>query len=210
MGALLHPPPFSGTSPGHGATNGPHRAPTSPNLYEGVERPAPPAKQASTSRNTLLLWLFSPLELRKRESGAKRAKTVRVQTNRALGQPMFTDHWLELRPVSLPIYHRTPAPTLLLLRNLPNLGRKRDSSYKARYDPPMRAPFPFPHSPPGSPPPPSPGHPVPDSDEHLAILPEVDPAGPTFSEDGDTDTTSPLAAWAPTPDHLTASTTTAV
>jgi hypothetical protein len=78
MGPPLHPPPISGASPGHGATDGPHRAPTNPNLDEGVERPAPPAKQTSTSKNSLLLRLFSPLELRKRESGAKRAKTVLV------------------------------------------------------------------------------------------------------------------------------------
>jgi len=123
---------------------------------------------------------------------------------------MLTDHWPELCPTSLPVYHRTPAPKLLLPRSLPSLGWQRGSSYTARHDPPGRAPFPFPHSPPGSPPPPSPSHPVLDSAGHLSNLPKVGTEGPTPLEDGEADSASPLAARAPIPDQPTAATETAV
>ncbi len=78
METALHPPPLSGALPDHGVADKPHRAPTNPNLDEGVERPAPAAKRTLTSRNSFLLRPFSPAELRKRVAVAKRTQTVRV------------------------------------------------------------------------------------------------------------------------------------
>jgi len=78
------------------------------------------------------------------------------------------------------------------------------------HDPPKRDPFPFPHSPPGSPSPPSPGHPEPESVGPLSTLPKAGPEGPIPPKHGDTPTASPRTARAPTRDHSAASTTTAV
>ncbi len=123
---------------------------------------------------------------------------------------MLTDQWPELRPVSLPVSHRKPAPTPLLPRSLISLGWQKDPSYKVRHDLLMRAPCSFPQSPPSSPSPPYPDHPALDSAGRLTSLLEVDPEGPTSSEDGDSDTASPSAAKASTPDRPSVSTTTGV
>ena len=150
------------------------------------------------------------MELRIRTAIAKRSQAARAKKSIALSPPRLTDHWPDLRPASLPVPHRKPATTPLLSRSLLSLGRQKDPSYKVHHDPLMRAPFPFPHSPPGSSSPRGPGHPVLDSAGDLANLPEVDSEGPTSSEDDDTDTASPPAARASTPDQPSATTTTGV
>jgi len=90
---------------------------------------------------------------------------------------MPTDHWPELRPASFPVNQRSEAPPPLLPRSLPNLGWKRDTSRRIRLDLPKGAPFPFPHSPPGSPLHLRPRPPVPDSDSHRSTSTEAGPDG---------------------------------
>ena len=59
------------------------------------------------------------------------------------------------------------------------MGWKRDPSHMIRLDPPQGDPFPFPHSPPGSPSQQLPGPSLPDSNCHRSTSTEADPDGPT-------------------------------
>ena len=102
------------------------------------------------------------------------------------------------------------------LRHLPFQGAYPASAGKGlprtgyAMTPPRRAPFPFPHYPPGSPSPPSPCPPGLGFVGHLSILPKAGPKGPIPPSDGDTFTASPRTDRAPIPDHFTSSTTAAV
>jgi len=179
-------------------------------MEKGIGRSLLSAHRAPTSRSSPLLRLFSKRELRSREAVAKPAQSIRIKLNKRLHQSMLKDHWFEMRPALLPVYHRTKAPPPPLPRSLSSLGWKRDSSHKIRHEPSKGAPFPFQHSPPGSPSQPSPGPPGPSSVGHRSTLPKEGPEGPIPPSDGDTFPASPQTDRAPTPDHSTASTTSAV
>ena len=127
-------------------------APTMPDTTQSEGEPNPPssAPPAKPSRGTPL----RPLARRDflyRITKAKRARATRTLSNARHNQSLITAHFPDLRPASLPIHHRLPALTPLLPRSLPNLGWKRDPSYRIQFDPPQEASFPFPHSPPDSP-----------------------------------------------------------
>jgi len=106
----MHTLPLTGAPPDHSAADNPKRAHGYFDLDKGIERPAPSAHRAPTIRSSHLLRLLSTRELAKRESVAKRAQSIRVRTNKGLKQSFLKDHWPELRPASLPVYHRTMAP----------------------------------------------------------------------------------------------------
>ena len=108
--APLHFLPRTGAPLDYNAADKPQRAHASPDLDKGIERPAPFAHRTPTIRSSPLLQLLSTRELHKRESVAKRAQSIRVTNNKGLYQSMLKDHWPELRPASLPVYHRTMAP----------------------------------------------------------------------------------------------------
>ena len=143
----LHPPPLTGVPMDQGAKVNPHRAYDDPDPTTRGARPSPSAQRAPTNKSSPLLLLLSKRYLLRRAIMTKRAHSVRIQANKRQHQPMLTDHWPELRPASLPVYHRTNAPPPPLPRSLPNLGWKRDASHIIRLDLPKRAPFLFPHSP---------------------------------------------------------------
>ena len=123
---------------------------------------------------------------------------------------MRTDHWPELRPASLPVYHQTKAPPPLLHMSLPILGWKRDPSHRLRLDLPKGAPFPFPHSPPGSLPQLRRGPPSPDPDCHLSTSPKADPYEITPPSDFVDLPASPRTDRTTTIGHSTASPSTVV
>jgi len=132
----LHPPPFTGAPRDQGAKKNLHATYDSPVPPTRAARPPPSAQRAPTSRSFPLLLLISKRYFLRRTITAKRAHSVRIRASKRQPQSMLTDHWPELRPVSLPIYHRTKTPPPLLQRSLPSLGRKRDPSHKIRLDPP--------------------------------------------------------------------------
>ena len=149
---FLHPPSFSGEPRSQEIEDTTHPANDVSDPSTRADQPSLPAQRVPTKRRSPLLLLFSRQDLLRRITSAKRINTVSIRTNNKLRQSMLTDHGTELRPVSLPVRHRNPAPPPPLPRSLPNLGWKRYSSYRIRHDPPpTRAPFPFPHSLPGSP-----------------------------------------------------------
>jgi len=87
------------------------------------------------------------------------------------------------RPRSWSVTGTLPPPPSLFPRSLSNLGWKREPSYRIRHDPPTRAPFPFPYSPPGSPPHLRPGPLPPDHDIHLSSSPKGRRDGNTSPSD---------------------------
>ena len=110
MESLLHSPSLAEASLDSGTSDNPQGPSANPNPAEGIERPEIYAHRTYTSRSSPLLRLFSIRDLLKRGAGAKRAQTRRVNTNKGLNQSMLKDHWPELRPASLPVYHRKMAP----------------------------------------------------------------------------------------------------
>jgi hypothetical protein len=135
----LHSLPLTGAPMNHSAKDNPHRAHDDPDLEKGTWRPPLSAHRAPTSRSSPLLWLFSNRGLHSREAVVKRVQSIRVRVNKRLHQSMLKDHWPELRPTSLSVYHRTKALPPPIPRSLPSLGLKRDSSHMIRHDPPKEA-----------------------------------------------------------------------
>ena len=103
METPLHSPPFPGAPLDHGPVDNLQRAHANLSLDEGIGRPALSANWTPISKSSPLPWLFSTKELLKWEAVAKRTHTTRVKTNKRLGQSMLMDHWLGLRPASLPV-----------------------------------------------------------------------------------------------------------
>ena len=147
----LHSLPITGALMDHSEEDIPQRAHDDTDLEKGIERPPLSAHRVPTSKSSPIMRQFSKRELQNRETLAKRAQYIRVKAYKKLNQSMLKDHWPELRPASHPVYHRTMAPPPPLPRSLPILGWKKDPSHRIRHDPPKGAPFPFPHSIPGSP-----------------------------------------------------------
>ena len=159
---------------GQGANEFPHRARDDPYPTTRSDRPPPSAQRAPTCMSSPLLLLLSKRDLGCRATMAKRAHSVRIRVNKRQQQSMLTDHWPELRPASLPIFHRSKAPLPPLPRSLPNLGWQRDPSHRLRLDLLNGGPSPFPHFPPGSPPHLRPSPSLPDSCSHLSNSPKAD------------------------------------
>jgi hypothetical protein len=85
------------------------------------------APSARPSRGTPLRPL-SRRDLLYMITTAKRVRATRTRPNARQHQSLITAHFLDLRPASLPVQNRLPAPTPLLPRSLPNLGWHRDPS----------------------------------------------------------------------------------
>ena len=154
-----------------------------PNPSTGAARPPPSTLWTPTSISSPLLKLLSRRDVLHCLSTAKRAHSIRIRANKRQPQPMLTDHWPDLRPASLMVYHRKPAPPPPLPRSLPNLGWKRDPSYRIRLEPPQGAPFPFSLSPPSSPPQLRPDPLPPDHDKHMSTSPKASLDGITHASD---------------------------
>jgi len=171
----LNPPPLSGEPRGQGVEEISH--PTHGGTYPPtrVARPSPSARRPPTCRISPLLPLLSRRDLLCRATTAKHIHWVRVRAKNRLRHSMFTDHWPEILPANLPIFHRETSPPPLLPRSLSSLGWKRHPSYRIRLNPPTRASFPFPHSPPGSPPHLRLGTLPPDPDSHMSTSPKGGP-----------------------------------
>ncbi len=83
-----------------------------PNPSKGAARPKLSAQRTPTGKSSPLLMPLSRRDLLYRLSKAKRTHSVRIRTNkRQQHESMIPNHWPDLRPASLPVSHRKPAPT---------------------------------------------------------------------------------------------------
>jgi hypothetical protein len=126
-------PVMQSTTPTKGKSSPPTSAPPA--------RPCRGTSLGSLSRRDVLYMITT----------AKRVRAARTRSNARHHQTVIAAQFPDLRPASLPVHNRLPAPTPLLPRSLSSLGWHRDPSYRIEFDPPQEASFPFPHSPPDSP-----------------------------------------------------------
>ena len=170
---------FSPPTTSHQSPNGPRWRGNSSSLSQADPDPTARAARCPLSAqrtpamtSSHLLLLLYKRDLPRRAIMAKRAQSFRIRRNKRQHKSMHTDLWSELRSASLPVYHRSKAPSPHLPRSLPNLGWKRDPSHMIRLDLPRGGSFPFPHSPPGSSPQLRRGPFLPDSYSHLSTSPK--------------------------------------
>jgi hypothetical protein len=178
-----HLPPFSGDPRSQGTKENPQPTSGGPDPSTRAARPPPSAQRAPTSRRSPLHLLLSRRDFLRRISTAKRTHSVRIRVNKRQHHSMLANHWLELRSASLLVYHRHMAPPSPLPRSLSNIGWIRNPSYRIRLDPPKGAPFPYRHSPPGSPPQLRPDPIPPDLHSHVSTSPKTGPNGITPASD---------------------------
>jgi hypothetical protein len=107
--------------------------------------------QRLPSRGSSHTPLITQGDIKNRLKLAKMRHTRRLKTCHTSRQTMLVDHWPTLRPASLPERNRSETRTPLLPRSLHSMGWRADPNHTIRQNHHATEPFPFPHSPQGTP-----------------------------------------------------------
>ena len=126
-------------------------APTNPTPGPEPATKPPPQTENPQARVHIGGHRLSRGAIRVRLAWPKRLETKRRRKNTANNQSMLVDHWLTLRPLSLPTNPQIRSSTPPLPGSLLSFGLRPYPNYKIRHDPPMRSEYPFEYSPPHSP-----------------------------------------------------------